>query len=151
MRIAFDLDDTLIPSVSCFPTEPRRLGLGAIFREEIRLGAIDLLRGLSKDGHEIWIYTTSLRSHVYLHSWFWFLGIPLVGVVNGSDHRFHGCPGSKHPPAFGIDVLVDDSEGVVMEGNARGFRVVRVLPSDSKWSEVVQTSIGGESDARSLD
>lgn len=33
----------------------------------------------------------------------------------------------------GIDQHLDDSEGVQMEGNAQGFRVVVVRPDDDHW------------------
>jgi hypothetical protein len=64
MRIAFDLDDTLFPSVHTFATErpPRRL-LGRLFCQiPLRLGTTRLLRTLTDRGHDLWIYTTSLRS-----------------------------------------------------------------------------------------
>jgi len=63
MRIAFDLDDTLIPSVHTFATElpPRRLLGRLLCRICLRLGTTRLLRALSNQGHDLWIYTTSLR------------------------------------------------------------------------------------------
>jgi hypothetical protein len=52
---------------------------------------------------------------------------------------------SKYPPAFNIDLHVDDSEGVRMEGDLHGFRVVVVRPDDEDWTqkvlEAVPTSI----------
>jgi hypothetical protein len=44
---------------------------------------------------------------------------------------------SKFPPAFGIDLHVDDSEGVRMEGQEYGFRVVQVDPHDIFWMHKV--------------
>ena len=63
------------------------------------------------------------------------------GVVNSDIHRRSGksrflnrLP-SKFPPSFGIDLHVDDSEGVKMEGDEHGFRVLCIDPYDTHWAE----------------
>jgi hypothetical protein len=48
---------------------------------------------------------------------------------------------SKYPPAFDIDLHVDDSEGVRMEGDEFGFRVVVVRPDDENWTERVLDAV----------
>ena len=58
-----------------------------------------------------------------------------------SGHRFSRLP-SKYPPAFGIDLHVDDSEGVRMEGDEHGFRVVVVRPDDENWIQRVLDAVG---------
>jgi hypothetical protein len=140
MRITFDLDDTLIPSVRTFPTErpPRRL-LGRLFCQiPVRLGTTRLLRTLTNQGHDLWIYTTSLRGRLLIRQLLNISGVRIGGVINGDNHAkqvTNGC--SKYPPAFGIDVLVDDSPGVVLEGHRYGFRVIQVNPDDEQWAEKV--------------
>ncbi len=60
------------------------------------------------------------------------------GIINGYDHAKHATNGrSKYPPAFGIDVLVDDLPGVVLEGERCGFRVIQVGPKNEQWVETV--------------
>ncbi len=70
-------------------------------------------------------------------------GIPLQGVVNQARHdRVVGSFGpSKYPPAFGIDLHVDDSEGVAQEGKKYGFTVVIVSPEDVNWTERVLEAV----------
>ena len=41
------------------------------------------------------------------------------------------------PPAFDIDLHVDDSEGVQIEGAQHGFRVIVVNPEDEHWTQRV--------------
>ena len=61
-----------------------------------------LLRELRSEGHEVWVYTTSLREPVRLRLWFAALGVRLEGIVNGTRHavvaaeQSIGC--SKYPP-----------------------------------------------------
>lgn len=55
-------------------------------------------------------------------------------------HRLPGRP-SKYPPAFGIDLHLDDSEGVGMEGSRFGSRVVVVRPDDEHWTEQVFSAV----------
>ncbi len=91
MRIAFDVDDTLIPSVRTFPTEvpPRRL-LGRLFcRIPVRLGTTRLLRILTRQGHDLWIYTTSLRSRFLIRQIVNISQVKIGGVVNGDVHAKH--------------------------------------------------------------
>ena len=140
MRIAFDLDDTLIPSVQRFPTErpPRRLLGRLLCRIPLRLGTTRLLRTLTNQGHDLWIYTTSLRTRFLIRQLVNISGVTIGGVISGDDHAKQAAIGcSKYPPAFGIDVLVDDLPGVVLEGQRYGFRVIQVSPKDEEWVETV--------------
>ncbi|MDG4596563.1 MAG: hypothetical protein P9F75_12885 [Candidatus Contendobacter sp.] len=94
---------------------------------------------------KIWIYTSSGRCPRYLKSWFASFGIPVEGVVNLDRHeRMVGLRGpSKFPPAFGIDLHVDDSPGVAMEGADHRFPVLVVAPHDSDWVERVLSEVDG--------
>jgi hypothetical protein len=88
---------------------------------------------------QLWIYTTSYRSPRYLRAWFRSFGVPIHGVVNQDRHeRVVGRHGpSKYPPAFGIDLHVDDSAGVWEEGRRHRFAVVVVSPEDAEWASKV--------------
>ncbi len=149
MRIAFDLDDTLIPCGHRFPLERPTLLARLLGCEPTRHGARAMLRRLRSAGWEVWAYTTSMRSPGQVRVYFFSYGIWLGGVVNGDRHlrwlrgRKAGLPDcSKYPPAFGIDVLVDDLEGVHEEGRRHGFRVVRVAPDDEAWADKVLAACG---------
>ena len=48
---------------------------------------------------------------------------------------------TKYPPTFGIDLLIDDSEGVRIEGERHGFRVLVVKPEDEQWTEKVRAAL----------
>jgi hypothetical protein len=147
MRISFDIDDTLVcdPSV---PTEQmvpwwRRWW----YPELIRCGTKGLMQELLAGGHQLWIYTTSYRPERYLRGWFRSFGIPIFGVVNQPRHeRVVGRQGpSKYPPAFGIDLHVDDSEGVAEEGMQHRFSVVVIPPTDLDWVARVREAVAGKS------
>jgi hypothetical protein len=143
MRISFDVDDTLVCSLSV-PTEqfvPRWRRWW--YPEGLRQGTRGLMRELLRRRCEIWIYTTSYRSPRYLRGWFRSFGIPIGGVVNQALHdRVVGRLGpSKLPPAFGINLHVDDSEGVAVEGKRYGFSVVVVSPDDPDWTARVLESV----------
>lgn len=56
---------------------------------------------------------------------------------------------SKYPPAFGIDLLVDDAQRVELEGHRLGSSVMRIKEDDERWcSRVSSTIIELESRAR---
>ncbi|MGO1070144.1 hypothetical protein [Lysobacter sp. CA199] len=117
MRIAFDIDGTLTPlGKDQFPSSTLPFPMSLIFRERLREGAVALMRELQAQGHDLWIYTSSLRSERYIYLWLLCAGIRLGGVVNGNTHanalRGRKISPSKFPPAFSIDLLVDDSKGL---------------------------------------
>ncbi len=147
MRIAFDLDDTLVPStggIEAVPFWPARW----VFREKLRAGTATMLRELESEGHDLWVYTTSLRRSWYVNTWFRLHGIRLGGVINHTKHANAmkaEDPArqslSKFPPAFGIDLLVDDLPGIAVEGERHGFGVLVVDPADKRWVEKVRCHI----------
>jgi hypothetical protein len=145
MRISFDLDDTLIcyqPGTLHEPNRAPRL-LRWWAREPLRLGAADLMRELSAAGHELWVYTTSYRDPFAVRWWLRFHGVRVRYVVNQHRHdRFvgRGSP-SKDPGRFGIDLHIDDSWGVWVEGRRHGFRVLVVLPDDPDWTAKVREAV----------
>jgi hypothetical protein len=148
MRIAFDLDTTLIEWGDMFPLETTMpfAPLRPWFKEPLRRGTRQLMQTLQSQGHDLWIYTTSGRDAAYLRFWFLLLGIRIGGVVNYQRHekllRAGHCPKcSKYPPAFGIDLLIDDSEGVFEEGSRHGFEVLLINPSDLNWAERVLAAV----------
>jgi hypothetical protein len=145
VRISFDVDDTLVCDASV-PVEPRGSRWRRLrYPEDLRRGARDLMRALIARRDEIWIYTTSYRSPFYVRGWFRSLRIPISGVVNHYRHdRVVGRRGpSKYPPAFGIDLHVDDSPGVAEEGTRHGFRVLVVAPDDPDWAARVLAAVEG--------
>ena len=149
MRISFDLDDTLICYGANTPCEPRPLWLWRMLTtgEPLRQGARLLMQTLSIQGCDLWIYTTSPRSPASVRLWLWSYGIWVRRVVNRDAHDRelrrvpHAFPPSKNPAAFGIDLHVDDSEGVRIEGDRHGFRVVVVAPEDESWATKVLSAV----------
>src|SRR5581483_12415376 len=143
MRISFDVDDTLV----CDATVPAELFVPWWKRwrypERLRHGTRALLHELAAGRHELWIYTTSYRPARYLRGWFRSFGVRIYDVVNQDRHeRVVGRQGpSKYPPAFGIDLYVDDSEGVAEEGRRHRFPVVVVSPADPDWGARVLEAV----------
>lgn len=147
-RIAFDLDDTLIRCEVDFPVEPSaRPWLSWLSGvPPLRLGTRSLFATLQRAAWKPWVYTSSGRSPLEIHLTLLAHGLSLEGAVNCHRHaqQVEGVHRKlvKYPPAFGIDVLVDDSIAVAQQGVANGFRVIRVDPRSSMWVEEVLGSLG---------
>lgn len=145
MRISFDLDDTLICYGADTPQEPAPAWYRRVLtpREPLRLGARALMKELAAAGWELWVYTASHRTPASVRRWLRSHGIRVAGVINQDVHERHlrratyDTPPSKNPRAFGIDLHVDDSDGVRMEGERHGFRVVVIAPTDAAWADKV--------------
>ena len=136
MRIAFDLDNTLIRGAHDFALETptRRFWARLLGKESLRAGVGELVAHCQRQGWEVWVYTTSYRSAGYIRRLFWLHGIRLAGVVNQARHdREVRVRSTKYPPQFGIDLLVDDSAGEGLEGERHGFEVLVISPVDTDW------------------
>lgn len=151
MRVAFDLDDTLIPGRIPFDVEPVPRGLirRLFCTERLRRGTVRLFQSLWGLGHEVCIYTTSFRGPLATKLLFRGHGTRVGRVINRDVHagamkklgeEFKTC--AKYPPAFGINVLVDDCEGVLLESREFGFAVVTVKPDDGDWIRTVAQGLG---------
>jgi hypothetical protein len=148
MRVAFDLDNTLIRGAFDFPLAlPRYQFLARLLgHEALRAGTVELAEYCSQQGWEVWVYTTSYRSAGYIRRLFWLYGIQLAGVVNQARHnRDVTVRSTKYPPQFGIDLLLDDSEGVRLEGQRYGFEVLVIDPADADWTAKVRAVIEAKS------
>lgn len=145
MRISFDLDDTLICYRPDVPCEPRLAWYLRAFAgdEPLRRGSRLLMRRLREWGWEVFVYTTSYRRPALVRRWLWFHGIRVARVINQDVYEAHlrdaphPRPPTKNPSAFGIDLHVDDLEGVRVEGEIHGFRVLVIRPDDEAWTEKV--------------
>lgn len=148
MRISFDVDDTLVCDASVPCEQPVPWWARAWFPERLRRGTRDLMHALQHRGCRIWIYTTSFRSPSYLRWWFRSFGVRLEGAVNQDVHNRRvklpsgpHYPPSKYPPEFGIDLHVDDLEGVAIEGKRYHFEVLVVSPRDVEWTSRVLAAV----------
>jgi FMN phosphatase YigB (HAD superfamily) len=144
MRVAFDLDNTLIRNDFDFPLAPaqRPFWQKVLQTESLRLGVRELFAFCRSQGWEVWIYTTSYRSPFYIHKMLWVYGLRVDGIVNQARHdqQVH-LRSTKHPPTFGIRVLIDDSRGVQLEGERFGFPVIQLDPQDTGWVATVRSRL----------
>jgi hypothetical protein len=149
MRISFDLDDMLICRQELAKQERNRIPylLRIWLNEPLRLGAVYLMKTLIKNKHEVWIYTTSYRHPFSVRLWLWFYGIRVSDIINQAIHtqysrsRHNSSQPSKNPKMFGIDLHIDDSIGVEMEGQKYGFNVLVIDPGDDEWVDKVFLSV----------
>jgi hypothetical protein len=139
MIISFDLDDTLIPGIKKFETEKRSIFQKLCSIEKIRIGTIELMKSCKLQGHQIYIYTTSFRPANKIWWTFYTYGIKLDKVINQKKHeatlRTQSTLYSKYPPAFNIDIHIDDSKGVEIEGNRFNFKTIIISEDNHKWTE----------------
>jgi len=143
--VSFDIDNTLIPYSNEFEIIYPNKFFKLIGAEPIRKGTHELFRYLRQNNYEIWIYTTSFRSTFHLRKTFWahqlypnrFINEP----INQKILRKNNCRASKNPKFFGIDLHIDDSEGVAKEGEIYDFKTVIISVNDDNWVETIKKSI----------
>jgi hypothetical protein len=144
MRIAFDLDNTLIRNDFDFPLAVAQWPLlqKLLQTEPLRLGIQELFAFCRARRWEVWIYTTSYRSPFYIRKLLWVYGLQVDGIVNQARHTQQvKVRSTKHPPTFGIDLLIDDSRGVQLEGERFGFNVIQIEPNDFGWVDTIQSHL----------
>jgi hypothetical protein len=137
VTISFDLDDTLIPGIKRFDTVRRSFFQKVCGFEPLRLGTVELIRALKSQGHRILVYTTSYRKARRIWWTFFSYGIRLDGIINQTRHeRVLGEQSkdrSKYPPAFDIDIHIDDSQGVEIEGVRYDFKTIILTEDNPDW------------------
>ena len=144
MIISFDLDDTLIPGTKKFDVEKQNTFQKIFGIEKLRKGTIELIIKLKLKGHKIYIYTTSFRTPRKIWWTFFSYGIRVDRVINQKKHlKFlpKDRLASKYPPAFNIDIHIDDSYGVEIEGNNNNFRTIIVNNDNTNWCYYILQSI----------
>ncbi|WP_205195176.1 hypothetical protein [Chitinophaga sp. Cy-1792] len=99
------------------------------------------MKELKKRQWEIYIYTTSYRKPRYIRQLFLSYGIGINKIINKAIHdKTLGTMGgniSKYPPAFNINIHVDDSPGVAMEGERHDFKTLIIAEEDQDWTNTV--------------
>ncbi|MFK7972674.1 MAG: HAD family hydrolase [Bacteroidia bacterium] len=145
MIISFDLDNTLIPYSNEFEVIRPAFAWRLLGAESLRKGTVPLFSKLRDQGHSIWIYTTSYRSVASMRVTFRAAGLAPDRFINEHINqkllKAHNCKASKHAGLFEIDLHIDDSEGVVMEGRSLGFQALRIDTEDQNWEEKVLTQV----------
>ncbi len=144
MKVAFDLDGTLIRSNYDFQTEkPKKKLFAKLYKiQELRIGTTKIFEYCRQQNWETWIYTTSTRSTFRIRTLFWLYNIHLNGIVNQQIHNKKvKIASSKYPPSFGIDVIIDDSEGVKIEGERYNFETIWVKSEDENWVDEIKLKL----------
>ena len=144
MRISFDLDEVLFVRPDKYETEPPlRFPYNKLFPERLRKGTVDLIHNLQKQGFEVWVYTSSFRTTVYIKALFRHYGIRFDDIVNGQRHR-EEVQGNrtepmpqKMPNRYQIALHIDDEDGVVKNSPMYGFRAMQVYEPDDDWAKKV--------------
>ncbi len=145
MRISFDLDQTLLTATNEFPTEKQNLFQKVLRFEPLRLGTINLMKEILEKGHEIWIYTCSSRPKHYVYELFIRHGIEISGIINRKKHvtnlSVEKRTLAKFPPAFGIEIHIDNSDNVKIYSGIFGFNAIIVKPENENWTQVIREKL----------
>ena len=146
MKISFDLDYTLIaPDKTTFPTEKRHIFQRIAGVERIRYRTGELFKHLKEQGHQVGIYTTSYRPIIKLRFHLLTYGIKPDFIITEKENRKALAKiqmnSSKYPPAFNIDLHVDDSLGVEREGQIYNFATIIVKQDAIHWSEKIKEQV----------
>ena len=133
MRISFDLDDTLICYREGVPQEPRLSWSRRLFVGQPTASPPGVCppQNLANRGCELVdLHHLESRSGVVAPAGFGIMACAWqalsikTSTTATSAATLRGRPPSKNPRAFGIDLHVDDSDGVKIEGEQHGFSVV---------------------------
>lgn len=144
MRISFDLDEVLFVDPGNHKTEKiLPFPFNRIFKERLRLGTPELIKGLQKEGYEVWVYTSSFRTARYIKNYFRCYGVRFDGIVNGQRHQAEVQRGHKDtmptklPNRYQISLHVDDESIVATYGKSFGFEVYQLDAQDDDWKEKI--------------
>ena len=144
MKISFDLDEVLFVSPDNYEVEPElRFPLNKMFPERLRKGTPYLINELQRRGFEVWVYTSSFRSEVYIKTLFRNYNIRFDSIVNGYRHKKE-VQGTnkmtlpqKMPSHYRISLHIDDEDIVVRNARSYGYRVLQIYEPDPEWTQKI--------------
>lgn len=144
MKVSFDLDEVLFVDPNTFETEPPlSFPLNRIFRERLRKGTVYLINELHKEGFEVWVYTSSFRSELYIQSLFRNYHVYFDQIINSQRHlkevqrdRRETLP-QKMPNFYRIGLHIDDEDVIISHGRTYGFHTLKVCDPDEHWTEKI--------------
>ena len=144
MRISFDLDEVLFVDPEKYETEPQlRFPYNRLFPERLRKGTVQLIHDLQAQGFEVWVYTSSFRTPLYIKALFRQYGVRFDQIVNGQRHqnevqgkRAQPMP-TKLPSFYHIGLHIDDETSVIENGRLHGFHAMRVYEPDDQWAQKI--------------
>ncbi|WP_245539558.1 HAD family hydrolase [Pontibacter roseus] len=131
------------PGETDFPTERRNVFQKLFGVERIRYKTSELFQHLKAQGHTVGIYTTSYRPKLKLRLHLLTYGINPDFIITEKENRQQltkrqiNC--SKYPPAFNIDLHIDDSPGVEQEGQTFSFQTIIIKKDDTDWLDKVKS------------
>ncbi len=144
MKVSFDLDEVLFVSPDDFEVEPPlRFPLNIMFPERLRKGTPYLINELQNRGFEVWVYTSSFRSEVYIRSLFRYYNIKFDDIVNGTRHKAEvqrdreATLPQKLPGHYRISLHIDDEDVVIQNARAYGYRALQIREPDEHWTDKV--------------
>jgi FMN phosphatase YigB (HAD superfamily) len=139
MHISFDLDGTLTRTQFDHESGRSRILSRLFFPEKLRTGTKLLFDSLRRDGHQLSIYTSSMRNKNYIYYWFLSHGIRIDRVINYDLHKdaISGLPISKNPDAFGFDLHVDNEQIVAEDRYRMKCRILILHENDADWVSTV--------------
>lgn len=148
LRVSFDLDEVLFVSPVTHLTEPElKFPFNKLYKERLRLGTVDLIKRLQREGFEVWVYTSSFRTSKYIRRLFWFYHIRFDGIVNGQRHlkevqgdRKETLP-QKMPSKYRISLHIDDESIICTHGRYYGFNVFQLNAQDDEWAEKIMQRV----------
>ena len=82
-----------------------------------------------------------MRSEFKINLFFFSYGMSVDFIINKQKHKkeVRGLAknSSKFPPTFGIDVHIDDSLGVQMEGEKYSFKTIIIDFENANWTKTI--------------
>ncbi len=144
MKVSFDLDEVLFVSPDLYEVEPElRFPLNRMFPERLRKGTVWLINELHRRGFEVWVYTSSFRTEVYIRALFRQYNIRFDQIVNGYRHkaevqgkRDQTLP-QKMPSHYRISLHIDDEDVIMQNARTYGYRAFKIYEPDPDWAQKV--------------
>ena len=137
MKIAVDLEGTLIAECGEFPCEYLSDLARCLLPAGIRVGARPLLQDLVRGGHQLTLYTSA--GHHPLRLWLWCLlsGLPVRQIVTLKQCK-KAVRGKSNiliwPPVTGQDLVLDDSPRHLESARNQGVPGLLVTNRTSNWT-----------------
>lgn len=141
MKIAIDLEGTLVAECGEFACEHTPRLIRRVLPLGLRVGARELLRELARAGHRLTLYTSGTHSKLALRLWCLLNGLP-IGQIITVDQCTTKVSGKEPmvvwPPVQGQELILDDNPLHLEAAERLGVTGLHITNVLSDWTQPIR-------------
>lgn len=141
MKVAIDLEGTLVAECGEFACEHTPRIVRRVLPLSLRIGARELLGELARAGHTLTLYTSGTHTKRSLRLWCLLNGLPIRQIITVGQCT-KKVPGKEPlvvwPPVQGQELILDDNPLHLEAAERQGVPGLHITNVSSDWTQPIR-------------